>query len=145
MLKNKKIHVWVTNSKLENNNFHCELLIRWLNFYFSTFELLTWSLLILEIQLYLCNIPFGDHQEKTNPFFWLHTESNYLNIIGHCFPSGICYLPENLGLKVELSISMCRKYWLSNWTMVNLIISSKFYFLKLKLLTESIAHMKMAE
>ena len=92
-----------------------------------------------------CNIPFGDHQEKTNPFFWLHTESNYLNIIGHCFPSGIYYLPENLGLKVELSISMCRKYWLSNWTMVNLIISSKFYFLKLKLLTESIAHMKMAE
>ena len=61
----------VTNSNLKNTKLH--------------FELLTQSVLILEIQFYLCPVQLECHQEKISLFFWLPTKQNHLYItISYC-------------------------------------------------------------
>ena len=60
---------------MKKKKFHFQLLTWWLNFYFSSFELLTrtWKVidprLILEIQFYPCHVPFEGHQKKASLFF----------------------------------------------------------------------------
>ena len=91
------------------------------------FELLTQSRLMLEIQFYFCPLHLDVHQGKTT-LFGHPLYRNYLYIIiSYCFqplfsnPFRIYYLPENLGQKIELSMFLCRKQWLSNQLMLCLI------------------------
>ena len=67
-------HVQITNSKLKSIILHCELL--------------TQSRLILEIQLYFCNVPFEGHQDKTSVFVG-HTLNKFI------FASLLMFLASN--------------------------------------------------
>ena len=67
MLKILFFHFRVSNSNLKNIKLH--------------FELLTQSLLTLEIQFFLCPVPREGHQEKTSRFIWSPSKSNQLYIM----------------------------------------------------------------